>query len=209
MAATAATAAAELHPLLLKQVAAAGASREQLALTPQVVALLEQVSRTYARLERSLNDEVSMTSKLLPMLRTDVAAGRADRHPEPRGAGRAARLARAARRPRARAADALEGAAGQRGDGRARAAEMQGGRAARAQCGRQLPLQPGRECAGRDGGRAATRVRAGRDGAARCAHAKPSEQRLERAAGARLRGRRDGAPRAPPHLAPRAAPRPA
>tara|TARA_B100000795_G_scaffold246499_1_gene212208 strand:- start:543 stop:683 length:141 start_codon:yes stop_codon:yes gene_type:complete len=46
MAATAATAAAELHPLLLKQVAAAGASREQLALTPQVVALLEQVSRT-------------------------------------------------------------------------------------------------------------------------------------------------------------------
>jgi len=42
----AATAAAELHPLLLKQATAAGASREHLALTPPVVALLEQVSRT-------------------------------------------------------------------------------------------------------------------------------------------------------------------
>ncbi len=43
----AATAAAELHPLLLKQATAAGAAREHLlALTPPVVALLEQVSRT-------------------------------------------------------------------------------------------------------------------------------------------------------------------
>ena len=36
----------ELHPLLLKQAQAAGASQEHLELTPPVVALLEQVSRT-------------------------------------------------------------------------------------------------------------------------------------------------------------------
>ena len=42
----AAAGCSELHPLLLKQAHAAGASREHLDLTPPVVALLEQVSRT-------------------------------------------------------------------------------------------------------------------------------------------------------------------
>ena len=63
----------ELHPLLLKQLAVAGVARNHAVLPPAIITLLEQVSKTYGRVQSSLDEGASVASKLLPILVTDVA----------------------------------------------------------------------------------------------------------------------------------------
>ena len=60
-----------LHPLLQEHMQRAGVDGQML--NPAVTALLKQVSATYTRVERCLADEVGVASRLLPILRTDVA----------------------------------------------------------------------------------------------------------------------------------------
>ena len=61
-----------LHPLLLKQAAEAGLSRDPSALPQAVQHLLASVSQTYSRVQTSLDDGASMAKNLLPILRTGV-----------------------------------------------------------------------------------------------------------------------------------------